>query len=169
MGSDDSPGLSMNALRTDATQSRPYQWLMQGSKGDRRPGKDAAGRRRAAEGRGVAPPRPPYEECTINRAPPIVRPAANKCTPANHPVSGFPLSLKPPPPATWNLHPLLHRGQHVVLSLPRYSYVVTQSRPYPRQHPFSPRFSPQCSPRLSPPFFFDWSHEYRVRRYGSDG
>ncbi|MEY3841680.1 MAG: hypothetical protein RLZZ542_790 [Pseudomonadota bacterium] len=28
---------------------------------------------------------------------------------------------------------LLHLGQHVVLSLPRYNYVVTRSRPYPRQ------------------------------------
>ena len=54
------------------------------------------GRRRAAEGRGVASPRPPAQECTINRAPTIVRPAANKCTPANHPVSGFPLSSKRP-------------------------------------------------------------------------
>ena len=35
------------------------------------------GRRRAAEGRGVASPRPPNKECTINRAPTLVRPAAN--------------------------------------------------------------------------------------------
>ena len=36
------------------------------------------GRRRAAEGRGVASPRPPLEECTMNRAPTWVRPAANE-------------------------------------------------------------------------------------------
>ena len=33
-------------------------------------------RRRANQGRGVAPPRPPHKECTINRAPTSGRPAA---------------------------------------------------------------------------------------------
>ena len=62
------------------------------------------------------------------------------CPPANHPVSGLPLSSSFPPPATWGCHPPpetcihfctfaqavgrfapLHLGQHVVLSLPKAS------------------------------------------------
>lgn len=35
------------------------------------------GRRRAAQGRGVAAPSPSLMECTMNRAPTMVRPAAN--------------------------------------------------------------------------------------------
>ena len=63
-----------------------------------------AGRRRAAEGRGVASPRPPTEECTMNRAPTLVRPAANeRRRPAK---DGKPYQMQ------------RQLGQHVVLSLP---------------------------------------------------
>ena len=45
-----------------------------GSVGQKR---GVVGRRRAAEGGGVASPRPLEKECTIERAPTWVRPAAN--------------------------------------------------------------------------------------------
>ena len=45
--------------------------------GCRRFGWRVVGRRRAAEGGGVASPRPLEKECTIERAPTWVRPAAN--------------------------------------------------------------------------------------------
>ena len=45
-------------------------------------------------------------------------------TPANHPVSGFPLRFHlSPPPATRGCHPPPEVGG--------FSYVVTRSRPYP--------------------------------------
>ena len=49
------------------------------------------GRRRAAEGRGVATPRPPMEEGTMNRAPTSVRPAANGIQLGQHAVPTLPI------------------------------------------------------------------------------
>ena len=62
-------------------------------------------RRRANAGRGVASPRPPNKECTINRAPTFCRPAASIPSVATPPR---PYLLPPcgvPPPATRGCHP----------------------------------------------------------------